>query len=119
MTGSLNMADLAIKMHDVQNRSLVGITSVFFILGFGIKSAVFPLYFWLPSSYHTPPSAVAATFGGLLTKVGIYAILRVNSLIFIPDDFTKNLLMVIAVLTILTGTFGALNKINIRRLFLT
>jgi multicomponent Na+:H+ antiporter subunit D len=117
MTGSLNMADLAIKMHDVQNRSLVGITSVFFILGFGIKSAVFPLYFWLPSSYHTPPSAVAATFGGLLTKVGIYAILRVNSLIFIPDDFTRTLLMVIAVLTILTGTFGALNKINIRRLF--
>ncbi len=117
MTGSLNMADLAIKMHDVQNRSLVGITSVFFILGFGIKSAVFPLYFWLPSSYHTPPSAVAATFGGLLTKVGIYAILRVNSLIFIPDDFTRNLLMVIAVLTILTGTFGALNKTSIRRLF--
>lgn len=117
MTGSLNMADLSIKMHDVQNRSLVGITSVFFILGFGIKSAVFPLYFWLPSSYHTPPSAVAATFGGLLTKVGIYAILRVNSLIFIPDDFTRNLLMVMAVLTILTGTFGALNKTNIRRLF--
>ncbi|MCH5596723.1 proton-conducting transporter transmembrane domain-containing protein [Niabella ginsengisoli] len=117
MTGSLNMADLSIKMHDVQNRSLVGITSVFFILGFGIKSAVFPLYFWLPSSYHTPPSAVAATFGGLLTKVGIYAILRVNSLIFIPDDFTKKLLMVMAVLTILTGAFGSLNKMNIRRLF--
>ncbi|WP_346238991.1 proton-conducting transporter membrane subunit [Niabella insulamsoli] len=117
MTGSLNMADLSIKMHNVQNRSLVGITSVFFILGFGIKSAVFPLYFWLPSSYHTPPSAVAATFGGLLTKVGIYAMLRVNSLIFIPDDFTKNLLMVIAVLTILTGAFGSLNKMNIRQLF--
>ncbi|WP_460683919.1 proton-conducting transporter transmembrane domain-containing protein [Niabella aquatica] len=117
MTGSLNMADLSAKMHDVQNRSLVSITSVFFLLGFGIKSAVFPLYFWLPSSYHTPPSAVAATFGGLLTKVGIYAMLRVHSLIFIPDDFTKKLLMAIAVLTILTGSFGALNKTNIRRLF--
>lgn len=117
MTGSLNMADLATKMNDVQNRSLVGITSIFFILGFGIKSAVFPLYFWLPSSYHTPPSAVAATFGGLLTKVGIYAMLRVHSLIFVPDDFTKKLLMVIAVLTILTGSFGAITKTNIRRLF--
>lgn len=117
ITGSLNMADLSIKVHEVENRSLVGITSVFFILGFGIKSAVFPLYFWLPSSYHTPPSAVAATFGGLLTKVGIYAMLRVHSLIFIPDDFTKELLMVIAVLTVLTGAFGALNKLNIRRLF--
>lgn len=117
MTGSLNMADLSLKMHDVQNKSLVGITSVFFILGFGIKSAVFPLYFWLPSSYHTPPSAIAATFGGLLTKVGIYAMLRVNSLIFFPDEFTKQLLMAIAVLTILTGAFGALIKNNIRRLF--
>ncbi len=117
ITGSLNMADLSIKVHSVENRSLVGITSVFFMLGFGIKSAVFPLYFWLPSSYHTPPSAVAATFGGLLTKVGIYAMLRVHSLIFIPDDFTKQLLMVVAVFTVLTGAFGALNKLNVRRLF--
>ncbi|MBX3257255.1 MAG: hypothetical protein KF862_24190 [Chitinophagaceae bacterium] len=117
ITGSLNMADLSTKIQEVENRSLVGITSVFFILGFGIKSAVFPLYFWLPSSYHTPPSAVAATFGGLLTKVGIYAMLRVNSLIFIPDDFTRKLLMTIAVLTILTGAFGALIKTSVRRLF--
>lgn len=117
ITGSLNMADLSIKIQEVQNKALIGITSCFFIIGFGIKSAVFPLYYWLPSSYHTPPSAVAATFGGLLTKVGIYALLRVFSLIFIPDDFTRTLLMVIAVLTILTGAFGALIKTNIRRLF--
>ena len=117
ITGSLNMADLSIKIQEVQNKALIGITSCFFIIGFGIKSAVFPLYYWLPSSYHTPPSAVAATFGGLLTKVGIYAMLRVFSLIFIPDDFTRTLLMVIAVLTILTGAFGALIKTNIRRLF--
>ena len=117
ITGSLNMADLSQKIQQVQNHSLVGITACFFILGFGIKSAVFPLYYWLPSSYHTPPSAVAATFGGLLTKVGIYAMIRVFSLIFIPDEFTKNLLMVIAVMTILIGTFGTLIKTNIRRLF--
>lgn len=117
ITGTLNMADLAQKIQTVHNTTLVGITSCFFIIGFGIKSAVFPLYYWLPSSYHTPPSAVAATFGGLLTKVGIYAMLRVLSLIFIPDDFTRTLLMVIAVLTIVTGAFGALIKTNVRRLF--
>lgn len=117
ITGTLNMADLAIKIQSVQNKTLVGLTSCFFLIGFGIKSAVFPLYYWLPSSYHTPPSAVAATFGGLLTKVGIYAILRVFSLIFIPDEFTRNLLMVMAVLTIVVGAFGALIKGNIRRLF--
>lgn len=117
LTGSLNMADLALKVRQVQDGTLVGITSCFFILGFGIKSAVFPLYYWLPSSYHTPPSAVAATFGGLLTKVGIYAMLRVFSLIFVPDEFTRTLLMVIACATILTGAFGAIIKTNIRRLF--
>ncbi len=117
ITGSLNMADLSQKIKLVNNQFLIGITSTFFLLGFGIKSAVFPLYYWLPSSYHTPPSAVAATFGGLLTKVGIYAMLRVFSLIFIPDEFTRNLLMILAVLTIVTGSLGALIKLNIRRLF--
>lgn len=117
ITGSLNMADISQKIKLVDNQFLIGITSTFFLMGFGIKSAVFPLYYWLPSSYHTPPSAVAATFGGLLTKVGIYAMLRVFSLIFIPDEFTRNLLMILAVLTIITGSLGALIKLNIRRLF--
>jgi len=117
ISGSLNMADLALRIPKIQNQALVEITATFFLIGFGIKSAVFPLYFWLPSSYHTPPSAVAATFGGLLTKVGIYALFRVFSLLFIPNHFPKELLIVLAILTILTGAFGALIKSNIRRLF--
>ncbi|MFU1857652.1 proton-conducting transporter membrane subunit [Sphingobacterium sp. NGMCC 1.201703] len=117
ISGSLNMADLALRIPKIQNQALVEITATFFLIGFGIKSAVFPLYFWLPSSYHTPPSAVAATFGGLLTKVGIYALFRVFSLLFIPNHFAKELLIVLAILTILTGAFGALIKTNIRRLF--
>jgi multicomponent Na+:H+ antiporter subunit D len=117
ITGTLNMADLSLKVPLVQDQSIVNLTAMFFIIGFGIKSAVFPLYFWLPSSYHTPPSAVAATFGGLLTKVGLYAMFRVFTLIFIPNDFLRTLLIVLAILTILTGAFGALVKLDIRRLF--
>jgi len=117
ITGTLNMADLSLKVAALENRTLVDLTAIFFIIGFGIKSAVFPLYFWLPSSYHTPPSAVAAIFGGLLTKVGIYALFRMFTLIFIPDEFTRTLLIGIAIFTILTGTFGAVIKTNIRRLF--
>ncbi|MEQ7800682.1 proton-conducting transporter membrane subunit [Pedobacter sp. ASV1-7] len=117
ITGTLNMADLSLKIPLVENQTIVNLTSMFFLIGFGIKSAVFPLYFWLPSSYHTPPSAVAAAFGGLLTKVGIYAMFRVFTLIFIPNDFIKTLFIVMGIMTILTGAFGAVIKNNIRRLF--
>ncbi len=117
ITGSLNMADLSLKVAAVENRNLINLTAVFFIVGFGIKSAVFPLYFWLPSSYHTPPSVVAAIFGGLLTKVGIYALFRVFTLIFVPDLFLKSLFITVAFFTILTGSFGAAIKQNIRRIF--
>lgn len=117
LVGTLNMADLSLKLAEEQNRGLVNATGVLFFVGFGIKSAVFPLYFWLPSSYHTPPSAIAAIFGGLLTKVGVYALLRVYSLLFIPDEFMSNLLMSIAAMTMLTGGVGALVQKNIRKMF--
>src|SRR5690606_1800906 len=117
ITGCLNLADLSRTIPEVENQNLVDITAVFFLVGFGIKSAIFPLYFWLPSSYHTPPSAVAAVFGGLLTKVGVYAMFRIFSLVFVPDTFLQSLLLTLAALTIVTGAFGALIKHNIRRMF--
>lgn len=117
LTGSLNMADLSIKVSEIENRGLVNVTAILFLVGFGIKSAVFPLYFWLPASYHTPPPAISAIFGGLLTKVGVYALLRVFTLIFIPDSFLSTLITVIAILTILSGGVGALGQNNIRKVF--
>jgi len=116
LTGSLNMADLSLKVAEVENKGLVGVTAILFFIAFGIKAAVFPLYFWLPASYHTPPSAIAATFGGLLTKVGIYALFRVFTIIFIPDDFTRNVLIFVATATLLTGAFGAIVKKDIRNI---
>lgn len=117
ITGTLNMADLAVKIQEVPNKGLVSVTSLLFFVGFGIKSAVFPLYFWLPSSYHTPPSAIAAVFGGLLTKMGVYAMFRIFTLIFVPDAFTLSVFVVIALLTMVTGAFGTINKKSIRRIF--
>lgn len=117
LTGSLNMADLSLKVAEVENRKLVNVTAVLFFIGFGIKSAIFPLYFWLPASYHAPPPAVSAIFAGLLTKVGIYAILRVFTLIFIPDEFMKQLISWVAVLTIMTGGLGAMTQNNLREIF--
>jgi len=117
LTGSLNMADLSLQVANVSNRGLVNVTAILFLVGFGIKSAVFPLYFWLPASYHTPPPAISAIFGGLLTKVGVYAMLRVFTLIFIPDDFLTTVITVMALLTILSGGLGALMQNNIRKVF--
>ncbi len=117
LTGSLNMADLAAKVAAVENRTLVQVNALLFLVGLGIKSAVFPLYFWLPASYHTPPSAVSAIFGGLLTKVGVYALMRVFTLIFDVDPFLENVLLAVAVLTLFSGAVGAIVQKNIRKIF--
>ena len=117
LTGTLNMADLSIKIAQIESRTLVDVCALIFFIGFGIKSAVFPLYFWLPASYHTPPPAVAAIFGGLLTKVGVYALLRVFTLMFTRDPFIENMLLVVAFLTLLSGALGALTRNNIVKIF--
>ncbi|HEX9252980.1 MAG TPA: proton-conducting transporter membrane subunit, partial [Ignavibacteriaceae bacterium] len=83
IVGTLNMADLARKISLVQQKELVTVVSILFMIAFGIKAAVFPLFFWLPASYHTPPIAVSAIFAGLLTKVGVYALIRIFTLIFV------------------------------------
>ena len=111
------MADLAGKIHQINNQGLVQVTAILFLVGFGIKSAIFPLYFWLPDSYHTPQAAISSIFAGLLTKVGIYALVRVFSLIFVPDDFLKTLIVIIAGLTLISGGLGALVQTNMRKMF--
>lgn len=115
--GTLNMADLSGRIAEVENRSLVYVCALFFFVGFGIKSAVFPLYFWLPDSYHTPPSAVSAIFSGLLTKIGVYALIRVFSLLFTDDVFIDTALIGVGVLTIFSGGIGSLVQTNIRKVF--
>jgi multicomponent Na+:H+ antiporter subunit D len=117
MAGTLNMADLAVKLHAAEQPGLVTAVAMLFLAAFGIKAAVFPLFFWLPASYHTPPVAVSAIFAGLLTKVGVYALLRVFTLIFVQDvAYTHLLLLVIAALTMLTGVLGAVAQNEFRRI---
>lgn len=117
ITGTLNMADLSIKLGDVENRGLVTAIAMFFIISFGLKSAAFPLFFWLPASYHTPSIDVSALFSGLLTKVGVYALIRMFTLVFVDDtDFTHTLLMVLAGFTMVVGVVGAVAQYDYRRL---
>ena len=118
MTGTLNMADLAVKLgQENGSGDLVLSTAVLFLVAFGIKAGVFPFYFWLPSSYHVTPTPVAALFAGLLTKVGVYACLRVFTLVYAgQQEFLAMLLLPIGVLTMVTGVFGAASQFFIPRI---
>ena len=117
MTGTLNMADLAMRLPEVENTGLVTAIGMLFMVAFGIKAAVFPLFFWLPASYHTPPAAVSALFAGLLTKVGVYALIRFFTLMFTGDTgFTHTLILWIAGLTMVGGVVGAVAQHEMRRI---
>lgn len=117
MAGSLNMADLSQRLASAGHPGVVTTLAVLFLAAFGIKGAIFPLFFWLPASYHTPPVAVSALFGGLLTKVGVYALIRVFTLLFLNDvDYTHTLILIAGGVTMVTGVLGAVAQYEFRRL---
>lgn len=116
-TGTLNMAHLAEILKNDQQSTLMNTSSVLFFVAFGIKAAVFPLYFWLPSSYHTPNIAITSLFAGLLTKVGVYTLIRFFTLFFVQDQvFWHNLLLIIAGLTMVAGGMAAASYYETRRI---
>ena len=117
ITGTLNLADLARTLPTVENQGLVTTLAVMFLLAFGSKAALFPLFFWLPAAYHTASAPVVAIFAALLTKVGVYAILRTFTLLFNGDaGFTGPIIGAVAVLTMVTGVLGAAAHYDIRRI---
>ena len=121
-TGTLNMADLSVRIGMIDLGGSVGIrvAAVMLLLVFAIKAAIVPLHFWLPSSYAEAPGPIAALFA-VMTKVGAYAIIRVYTLIFPPDlEVTAGLhglwLAPAALLTIAVGTAGVLVARRLDRL---
>ncbi len=115
--GTLNMADIADKVNQVGQVGVLNVIAIVFLVVFAIKGALFPLYFWLPNSYYGPPAAIAALFGGLLTKVGIYAIIRTFTLIFPHNpDFTHNIILALAGLTMFFGVLGAVSQFDFKRI---
>ncbi|MGP1310581.1 MAG: proton-conducting transporter transmembrane domain-containing protein [Phycisphaerales bacterium] len=117
MTGTLNLAHLAERLGEVDNPAMVTAVSVLFFTAFGIKAAVFPFFFWLPASYHTPPGAVSAVFAGLLTKVGVYAMIRVFTLVFVREpNITGEIVLWVAGLTMASGVLGAAVQTDVRRI---
>ncbi len=112
--GTVNIAQLSVRLgelpHDIQL-----VLHVMLLVAFGIKAAVFPLSFWLPDSYPTAPAPVTAVFAGLLTKVGVYAIMRTEMIMF-PGDELGVPIMIVAALTMIVGILGAVAQADIKRL---
>ncbi len=112
--GTLNLAQLAVKMETTDSDTAL-MLQLLLLVTFAIKAAVFPLSFWLPDSYPTAPAPVTAVFAGLLTKVGVYAILRLQTLVF-PNSPLQNLLLWAALLTMVIGILGAVAQSDIKRM---
>jgi multicomponent Na+:H+ antiporter subunit D len=118
VTGTVNMAHLSERVAEINQPGIVTVIAVMFFIVFGAKGALFPLYFWLPKSYYGPPAALAALFGGLLTKVGIYAIIRMFTLVFYHEPlFThKGIIVTAAGFTMLLGVLGAVSQFDFKRI---
>lgn len=116
-TGTLNMADIAQQLAMAENADWALSSSMLLLVSFGLKAGMFPFFFWLPASYHTPPSAVSAVFAGLLTKVGVYALFRSYTLMFVPlFPHVQDVILWLAVLTMITGVLGAASHFDMRRI---
>jgi multicomponent Na+:H+ antiporter subunit D len=114
VAGSVNIADLTARLDSVPAGLRAGLGWMLFLV-FGIKAAIFPLFFWLPDSYPVAPTPVTAVFAGLLTKLGVYAIVRTQTLLF-PSDEPVLLMLVIAGLTMVVGVLGAIAQKDIKRI---
>ncbi|RDE10504.1 proton-conducting transporter transmembrane domain-containing protein [Pelagibacterium lacus] len=115
LTGTLNLADLIEKSGNIETGPLLAV-SLMFLFAFAVKAAAFPANAWLPASYHTPAVAVSAIFGGLLTKVGAYAAIRVLTMA-IPASIVhlQPVIVAVAIATLILGPLGALAQTHLRR----
>jgi len=112
-TGSLSMAALPERLAALDGGLRTGL-QLLLLVAFGLKAAVFPLFFWLPDSYPTARSPISAVFAGLLTKVGVYAMVRTQTLLFPGEN--RALLLWIAGLTMIVGVLGAIAQNDIKRI---
>ncbi len=114
-TGTVDMAKLPERIAELPE-GVRAMFAVFLLVVFGIKAALFPLFFWLPDSYPTAPSPITAIFAGLLTKVGVYALIRTQTLFFPPDSRPGTIMLVIAGATMLVGVLGAIAQDDVKRI---
>jgi multicomponent Na+:H+ antiporter subunit D len=116
-TGTLNMADLHLTLAGRHGETAVFAAAAMLLFAYGTKAAMFPAFFWLPAAYHTPSVATSALFSALLTKVGVYALIRVFTLVFdTSEPAIQNVLLYGSALTMVVGVLGAAAQMHVRRI---
>ena len=122
VTGTLNMADLAVRVADLpaSDTAMIRVAAVLLLLVFAVKAALIPLHFWLPATYAEAPAPVAALFA-VMTKIGAYAIIRIYTLVFGTDvaataDMIGPWLLAGAIVTLVVGMIGVLGASHLGRL---
>ncbi|MFW5829935.1 MAG: proton-conducting transporter membrane subunit [Planctomycetota bacterium] len=118
--GTVNMAHVAAIAREAaaldQDLGALQLAGLLFVVAFSVKAGLFPVFFWLPASYHTPSVPVSALFAGLLTKVGVYALIRLYTLIMPDRVLGHEFLLWLGVATMITGVLGAASQMGIRRI---
>ncbi len=121
MTGTLNFADMELRIHEVADQKPILVAAGFITVGLALKAAVFPLHVWLPNAYTYAPHAVTVFLAACATKVSLYVLLRFDFVVFQQNLTGHDLqfaafLMPLAVLAILVGSAVAMFESNIKRL---
>jgi len=88
-TGTLNMADLYVRLPELMESRTIISAAIFMVVGLAVKMALFPMHFWLPDVYTHAPSAVTGLIAPIMTKVSAYAIIRLFLDVFPPGMFTE------------------------------
>ncbi|WP_166241955.1 Na+/H+ antiporter subunit D [Paenibacillus turpanensis] len=118
VVGTLNMAHLSVRVAEAGQSGVLDVIAVLFLIVFSLKAGLF-LFYWLPGSYLAPPAAILALFGGLLTKVGMYAIIRTFTLIFHDTGgIVYTLIGWMAVGTMVLGGIGAVAYRDVNRVLI-
>ncbi len=112
--GTVNMAQIAERMSELPQETQL-VLHLMLVVAFGIKAAIFPVSFWLPDSYPTAPAPVTAVFAGLLTKVGVYALIRTETQLFASNSI-DTVLLIIALATMIVGVLGAVAQAELKRI---
>lgn len=116
ITGTLNLAHIAERVAENGQNGLTTTVSLLLLTVFGLKAGLF-LFFWLPGSYSAPSAPIAALFAALLTKVGVYVIIRVFTLIFnLQPQITHTIILWLAAFTMILGAIGAIAYWRIKQI---